>query len=225
MRKTIILLLISVLALNSCIYEDPYVLFVDGGADIYEYVEEIDIDWNYGSVLIRYWDENYISFYEEDLYSRPIEEPMCHLLKTNGELSIRYNRSSHSGNQYKELTLKLPKGLIYKSLDIETVNADINVDMDADYLDFDSVNGNIIYSTIYRKTKQIDVDTVNGEVELILPVDAGFNLDFDSVSGRLYSEFNLYSEGDYRYGYGNGYTSIDVDTVNSDLYLSIYEMQ
>ena len=225
MRKTIILLLISVLALNSCIYEDPYILFVDGGADIYEYVEDIDIDWNYGSVLICYWDRDYISFYEEDKYSRPIEEPMCHLLKTNGELSIRYSRSSHSGDQYKKLTLYLPEGLIYKSLDIETVNADIDVDMDADYLDFESVNGNIIYSTIYRKTKQIDVDTVNGEVELILPVDAGFNLDFDSVSGRLYSEFNLYSEGDYRYGYGHGYTSIDVDTVNSNLYLSIFEMQ
>ena len=225
MRKTIILLLISVLALNSCIYEDPYILFVDGGADIYEYVEEIDIDWNYGSVLIRYWDEDYISFYEEDKYSRPIEEPMCHLLKTNGELSIRYNRSSHSGDQYKKLTLKLPKGLIYKSLDIETVNADIDVDMYADYLDFESVNGNIIYSTIYRYTKQIDVDTVNGEVDLILPVDAGFNLEYDSLSGKLYSEFNLYRDGDSRYGYGNGYTSIDVDTVNSDLYLSIYEMQ
>ncbi len=225
MRKTIILLLISVLALNSCIYEDPYILFVDGGADIYEYVEEIDIDWNYGSVLIRYWDEDYISFYEEDLYSRPIEEPMCHLLKTNGELSIRYNRSSHSGDQYKKLTLNLPKERNYKSLDIETVNADIDVDMDADYLDFESVNGNIIYSTIYRYTKQIDVDTVNGEVDLYLPLDAGFNLDFDSLNGKLYSEFNLYSEGDSCYGYGNGYTSIDVDTVNSDLYLSIYEMQ
>ena len=225
MRKTIILLLISALTLNSCIYEDPYILFVDGGADIYEYVEDIDIDWNYGSVLICYWKRDYISFYEEDKYSRPIEEPMCHLLKTNGELSIRYNRSSHSGDQYKMLTLYLPEGINYKSLDIETVNADIDVDMDADYLDFDSVNGNIIYRTIYRYTKQIDVDTVNGEVDLILPVDAGFNLEYDSLSGKLYSEFNLYRDGDSRYGSGNGYTSLDVDTVNSNLYLSIYEMQ
>lgn len=225
MRKSLILLLVSVLTLNSCIYQDPYVLYVDGGADIYEYVEDIDIDWNYGSVLIRYWDRDYISFYEEDLYSRPIEEPMCHLLKTNGELSIRYNRSSHSGNQYKKLTLYLPMEITYKSLDIDTVNADIDVDMDADYLDFDSVNGNIIYSTIYRYTKQIDVDTVNGEVDLILPLDAGFNLEYDSVSGKLYSEFNLNREGDSSFSYGHRYSDIDVDTVNADLYLSVYEMQ
>ena len=67
------------------------------------------------------------------------------------------------------------------------------------------------------------MDTVNGEVDLYLPLDAGFNLDFDSVSGSLYSDFNLYRDGDSRYGYGNGYTSIDVDTVNSDLYLSIFQ--
>lgn len=222
MRKIFITLLVSILALTSCIYTDVDLLYIDGGADITEYVEKIDIDWNYGSVVIRYWENNFISFYEEDAYSRPIEQPMCHYLK-DGKLRIKYYRHSNSNKQYKKLSLFLPQGVIYKSLDVDANDANIDVDMDADYLDFDTVNGSIIYSTIYRYPKDIDVDTVNGEVNLILPIDAGFKVDFDSVNGSLYSDFNLYRDGDSRYGYGNGYTSIDVDTVNSDLYISIYQ--
>ncbi|MGM9788191.1 MAG: DUF4097 family beta strand repeat-containing protein [Candidatus Cryptobacteroides sp.] len=224
MRKTFITLLVSVLALNSCIYTDPDILYIDGGADITEYVEDIDIDWNYGSVIIRYWENNYLSFYEEDIYSRPIDQPMCYYLK-DGKLRIKYYRHSNSNRQYKKLCLNVPQGIVFKSLDIDANDAAIDVDLDAEYLDFDSVNGSIIYSTIYRYTKDIDIDTVNGEVNIILPVDASFSLDFDSVSGSLYSDFNLYRESDYSFSYGSRYTDIDVDTVNSDLYLSIYQMQ
>lgn len=223
--KKILIFFVSAFIASSCVLHLDKDLYIEGYADIYDNVKNLEIDWNYGKVKINYWDKDYISFYEEDAYGREIEHSMCYFLRKN-TLYLAYTRNNtYHYDQAKTLIVNLPQGTTYRNIDIEAVNADIDVDADCRQIDIDTNNGNVIYSTIERNMDEISLDTDNGNVTLYLPVDASFTLDFDTSFGHLYSEFDLiYNANEDHYFYGNNVfnrTEIEVDTENGDFDLKV----
>ena len=221
MKKTFIALLTTLLAFSSCIISGPDRVYYEGDSDIHDRINYLDIDWQYGAIIVRYWDRDYISFYEEDSYGRNIERPLRWAVY-NKTLKIEYASSTFRYNQAKKLYLNIPEGLVLSDVDIQTTNADVDIDTDAKYIDIDTTNGSVVFSTTYRNTRDIEIGTISGDVELFLPIDANFDCDFDTVSGQLNSEFSLYPVNGDEYRYGSGYTDIEVDTVSGNLTLTIF---
>jgi hypothetical protein len=86
---------------------------------------------------------------------------------------------------------------------------------------------NVIFSEI-SKDKSISLATVSGEIDVTLPAKAGFNLEMGTVSGNMYSDFDLQTSNDdmRRVGGGSvrahvngGGVDVKLTTVSSNIYL------
>ena len=204
MKRFLALFFVAILS-TSCVFIDvDRSSYIDGSADIYKVIDEIEIDWDYGTVMVRYWDRDYISFYEEDP-NGPIKDCMCYYVR-NRQLFLAYSRYNDTYYQPKKLMVFLPKGVIYRDIDIDTTS------------------GDVVFSTTYRDVEDIDVDTISGNVRLILPIDTSFTCEYDTVRGRLISQFGLFGNLSDKYYYGGPFytTKIDVDTRDGNLELEIY---
>lgn len=222
MKRFLTLFFVAILS-TSCVFIDvDRSSYIDGSADIYKVIDEIEIDWDYGTVMVRYWDEDYISFYEEDP-NGPIKDCMCYYVR-NRQLFLAYSRYNDTYYQPKKLMVFLPKGVIYRDIDIDVLDANIDVDADCRKIDIDTTSGDVVFSTTYRDIEDIDVDTVSGNVRLILPIDTSFTCEYDTVRGRLISQFGLFGNPSDKYYYGGPFytTKIDVDTRDGNLELEIY---
>lgn len=212
MKKTFIALFAALACLTSCSINIELDSYISGGADIDGDVRNMDISWNNGFIKVRYWANNYISFYEEASGTRPISEPMCYYYDGKN-LRIRSSRtSSNSGS--KALIINVPAGLYLQNLDIETSSADIDVDLDCNYLDIETDYGDIVYSTENTSMSRIDIENYNGETELRLPVGInGFKCTMDTA-GDLISEFGPLDQSASMgwYIYRSGYTTIDFES-------------
>ncbi len=224
MKKIFLLFIITSIA-SSCVLHLDKDLYIEGYADIYDNVKNLEIDWRYGAVKVNYWNNDYISFYEEDAYGREIEYSMCYFFRRN-TLYLAYTRDNiYHYDQAKNLIVNLPQGSVYHTIDVDAINANIDIDADCNQIDIDTNNGNVTYSTIKRDIEEISIDTDNGNVVLYLPIDASFTCEFATSTGRMYSDFDLrYDSSENYYFYGNNVfnrTEIEVDTLNGDLDLKI----
>jgi lia operon protein LiaG len=86
---------------------------------------------------------------------------------------------------------------------------------------------NVVFSEI-SKDKSISIASVSGEVDVTLPAKAGFNLEMGTVSGNMYSDFDLQSNKDdmRRVGGGSvraqmngGGVDVKLTSVSSNIYL------
>lgn len=68
--------------------------------------------------------------------------------------------------------------------------------------------------------KEFDADTTSGDVEILLPEDAEFTLEFDPTSGDLNLEFAAIMRGD-EYIVGNSKNEISIETTSGDAYIRI----
>lgn len=79
----------------------------------------------------------------------------------------------------------------------------------------DTTSGNVFLAAD-AAPKELDVDTVSGAVTLYLPENAGFTLDFDTVSGDYSSELSC-AVKDGRYVCGDGSGDYEIDTTSGDV--------
>lgn len=105
-------------------------------------------------------------------------------------------------------------------------------------IDLKNVSGPLVISTIsgrvnvafseLSRDKSISIATVSGPIDVTLPAKAGFNLEMGTVSGNMYSDFDLQSsKGDMqRVGGGNlraqvngGGVDVKLTTVSSSIFL------
>jgi DUF4097 and DUF4098 domain-containing protein YvlB len=104
----------------------------------------------------------------------------------DGDLSA----ASVSGN----VTLK---GVKARGLDLGSVSGDILVtDVTCERLGAKSVSGNLEYSGSIEKSGRYDLNTHSGNVRLTLNNPSGFELNANSFSGTIRSEFQLTIGGD-----------------------------
>jgi lia operon protein LiaG len=86
---------------------------------------------------------------------------------------------------------------------------------------------NVVFSEI-SKDKSISIASVSGEVDVTLPAKAGFNLEMGTISGNMYSDFDLQSSKDEmrRVGGGSihaqvngGGVDVKLHSISSNIYL------
>lgn len=103
------------------------------------------------------------------------------------------------------------------ALDVETVSGEVDISGESENVTLTSVSAEC--SAVFsNKPGRIDLETVSGDLELILPQDCGFTLYFDGVSGKLLSDFPATVQ-DKRYSFGDGLCRIDAETVSGNIHL------
>lgn len=106
-------------------------------------------------------------------------------------------------------------------IDAETVSGNVEITGAVKDLEADSVSGTVLLCAD-EVPQSSDVSTVSGDIKFELPENDGFCIDFDTVSGKVTSEFSL-TINDGKQVYGNGEGRLDFETVNGNAYLEIRE--
>ncbi|AOE50644.1 DUF4097 family beta strand repeat-containing protein [Kangiella sediminilitoris] len=137
-------------------------------------------------------------------------------------------------------TLKVPHGVTLDSIEsvngnieiedvsgeikAETVNGKIVIKNTAQDVKFGTVNGDVevVVDTLSRSAR-IKGDSVNGDIDIYLPENDGFELSSDTVNGDLSNDFDIeVDEGEFvgadmNGEYKSGGASLKFDTVNGDI--------
>ncbi|MBI2515294.1 MAG: DUF4097 family beta strand repeat protein [Opitutae bacterium] len=208
----------------------------------------IHLDGVNGSVEITAWDRNEVSLEAE---KRAPDEDNLRRIRievdaTSGRLAIktRYEKKHgflwFAGNTRGEVRYKLmvPAGARLDKIDV--VNADITVQGVKGYVNLDTVNGAIEarglgnagrFDTVNGSIKvdydsfkfagKVVLDTVNGSCRITVPKDAGFELNADSVNGRIHCDLPITLERSgsrhLRGTVGGGGVQLKLDSVNGSL--------
>lgn len=107
-----------------------------------------------------------------------------------------------------------------KDASFESVSGEIEVNNFTGNIKGNSVSGNteILYVTF---DNNINLESVSGDVEIVLPQDAQFYLDSDSVSGDIESDFPITVQGKSRDGLkgvvGSDKNKIEIETTSGDI--------
>ena len=82
-------------------------------------------------------------------------------------------------------------------------------------LDFDAASAKF-YGEFYQMPNNLKLDAMSGDAELVLPSYAGFEMDFDSLSGSFESDFQFTTSGN-SYKCGDCACKITVKTMSGDV--------
>ncbi len=201
-----------------------------------------------GDITVRTWDREEIRV--EGKKSAQTDEELRAIELTmnvsNQRAEIRVKLPKRKGwvrrdtiRAKVELTLYVPRTVTLDEL--ETVNSTIRLDglagtvraetvngrIEADGLggnaDLETVNGRIVAKFAQvRAGQKIELESVNGSLEVILPEDAGAKLDAELVNGRVECDFPLAmvkSRGKRSLSgtIGDGRAELDLETVNGQI--------
>lgn len=100
-------------------------------------------------------------------------------------------------------------------LNIETVNGDVLYKGTLKKLEYEGVNADF-RGTFTAAPSKLNLNSVDGDIEVRLPDDTGFTAVLDTVSGNFTSRFPTTNSGN-RYVYGDGSCVIEIDSVSGDL--------
>ena len=106
-------------------------------------------------------------------------------------------------------------GCSFTELELNTVSGNVFFDGTTNSLEMTSVSAKCT-AKLVSSPREIELETVSGDLTLILQEDCGFTLSLDSVSGSLISDFPTTTQN-HRYTYGNGNCRISADTVSGDI--------
>lgn len=124
--------------------------------------------------------------------------------------------------------------LTAQKISLETVSGDCDLERcNIDELSMDSTSGNVEYRgsldrascdtmsgnmtlVLESAPKEIDMDSMSGDLILTLPEIPGFSATIDSMSGTISSEYPTTVSGN-KHIYGNGSCHIDADTMSGDI--------
>lgn len=98
------------------------------------------------------------------------------------------------------------------TLDIDTASGDVYFEGSLNRLDCDSASAGV-QAVLDNVPNEIDMDSASGSVELVLPKDAGFVVNMDTMSGKFDSDFP-YSARNGVYVSGDGACRIDMSSMS-----------
>ena len=219
-------------------YEDAKLYTAGGGSIDSSKINEIEVEWIDGEIrIIENRGADIITFSEEGG-----SEPMQYLVRGD-KLIIKFCKPLRfmKNVDSKNLTIELPVDKSLRKLAIENVNGDVKsyVFADIDNVSIESVNGDV---DMQGNFENIDCETVNGDIrfftgktlhsgdfesvssDIILELFQtggandvkGFSAEFDSISGKLDTDFDVSVVGD-AFVYGDGGCDLDFDTVSGNV--------
>ena len=100
-------------------------------------------------------------------------------------------------------------------LDIDTASGDVEFVGTLEHLDFDAASAKFCgeFLTVPRT---LDMDSMSGDLELVLPPDSGFELILDTMSGSFDTDFT-FGKHDNLYICGDGNCKINVSALSGDV--------
>lgn len=101
------------------------------------------------------------------------------------------------------------------NIDIDTASGDIDFSGTLDTLDCDAASANCSIE-VFNIPSSIEMDSMSGDLELILPPDAGFTCSLDAMSGSFDSDFEFGTIGE-TYIHGDGNCKINVSALSGDV--------
>ena len=105
-----------------------------------------------------------------------------------------------------------------ETLELDTASGDVRFTGTLTQLDCDSASANILLE-LNNVPKSIDLDTASGDLCVVLPEDAGFTVNMETMSGNFKSDFTTTNRNG-SYVAGNGRCRIDVDAMSGDVTVS-----
>lgn len=192
-------------------------------------LKDIEINWISGSVEIETYKGNTIEVSETCPQSLSAGDRVRSLYE-NGKLTIQFRQSrfalfgSYAGN--KALHIQIPEnlakniqnlaldsvssdntvsGLTVQNCNVDNVSGQIIVDGTVQDFDLDTVSGDC-QLTSYISPESVNADSVSGDFTLIVPNDASFTAEHDSISGTINSNFSMLLSGEDTFICGEGGT-------------------
>lgn len=236
-----VLLLCTVLCMtlsgcdNTTYFYDDFDKYTKGGATLEATIKNIEIDWVSGDVKILKHSENTIAFSETSNKKTNDDTSMYYYLEGD-TLHIKFAKSGklHFSNLQKSLTVELPESLLLDEADIDVVSAGLITDnINVKELELDTVSGDIVVKS--STLNDFDINSVSGSINLItsknpqkgefdsisgsisfeLPQDAGYEVEFSTVSGDYNSDIAAKKSGN-TYTVGDGRAKYKVNTVSGN---------
>jgi hypothetical protein len=219
-------------------FHQTYALTPDG---------RIELDNINGPVHISSWDQNQVkvdAVKYADTKER-LDEAKIEIDARNNSISIRtkspdhnqsWNWGSHNNPASVEYTLTVPRTarldeikLINGSLDVTGMSGEVNASCINGRLEAHDLSGRARLSTINGRldarfgqlaSNSVELNSVNGSVELTIPSDSKAELEADTVSGGINNDFGLHVNHhnfvghDLRGELGSGGAHISLKNVN-----------
>lgn len=107
-------------------------------------------------------------------------------------------------------------GLCCDQIVASTVSGNVSLEGTAEELKLDTTSGRC-QAELDERVWEIELDSVSGELELILPESLGFEAEVDTVSGSFRSDIPTTASSKGVYTCGNGECGISVDTVSGSI--------
>ena len=107
-------------------------------------------------------------------------------------------------------------GLCCDQIVASTVSGNVSLEGTAEELKLDTASGRC-QAELDERVREIELDSVSGELELILPESLGFEAEVDTVSGSFRSDIPTTASSKGVYTCGNGECGISVDTVSGSI--------
>ena len=107
-------------------------------------------------------------------------------------------------------------GLCCDQIVAGTVSGSVILKGTAEELKLDTTSGRC-QAELDERVREIELDSVSGELELILPESLGFEAEVDTVSGSFRSDIPTTASSKGVYTCGNGECGISVDTVSGSI--------
>ncbi len=145
-------------------------------------INRIDVNWVSGDVSIVLWDGETVSVSEIGDFA---DDKKVHTAVIDGALMIKFAASGNLGtnSKGKSLTVKIPEAMLLSEIAVDTVSAEVSVDMKAEVrtIDIDTVSGSTDIKNLSGDS--VGVDTTSGRITVSGATFAKASL--DSVSGRI----------------------------------------
>jgi DUF4097 and DUF4098 domain-containing protein YvlB len=202
-----------------------------------------------GDVSVEVWERNEVRVYAVKSASSPelLDELQVKVDAGNGRVWIDTHYPSMRGSDHGhrrftkvEYTLTVPRTAMLEEIDLvngnltvvgveggidaATVNGNIMVRNCAGSADLGTVNGGIeAHVDRLGFGDTLDLESVNGRLDLFLASSVGADLRADSVNGRLKNDFGIdvrkgkYVGSDFRGSVGGGGAKVALETVNGSI--------
>lgn len=103
-----------------------------------------------------------------------------------------------------------------RDLDVDTASGDVVFSGTLDTLDFDAASANFT-GEFYNTPSRIDMDSMDGKLDITLPEDCGYSLSMDGMSKTFRSDFQGTENRNGIHTYGDGRCRIKVDGMSCEV--------
>ncbi len=177
-----------------------------------------------GTLKIRYGNERVFSWVgfstDEERKNLTIQVPaswVCQELDINaGAAKVDLSNMSIREVNFDGASGKFTvNNCLVGTMDLDTASGDVMFRGELEQLDCDSVSA-ALYFSLSNAPRELDIDSVSGDLELLIPEWVGFSVHLELLSGSFSSEYAT-TQVNQRHTYGDGSCRIDIAALSGSV--------